>query len=345
MVANRTAGQLQARSKARPTNLDTPAIDYAIRLIHQVCCLAGPFDLLEDFRDHALCAAVDRRDSAAFFDRLIHDFSFQGISDEIAANYMRRHGQTTWRSVRRNLSRRPTCPKLKSYWHFHGCRYEKTSRTCAEPDHIATCPLPTHRLRNGHLNQLAYSLYLFIRDVADGDLVGWIDDRLDQANDQAAPDRLAQTRNALIEPLRNVYGVSDKVLAMALSGILIGAADARPRWLEVGLQMIAVDSLVHNFLHRTGILKRFGAAHPYGPGCYRPGGCADIIRAVAHQIDARQFNRSFPKVFPRFVQLAIWRYCSQQGLDICNGNRVDDRHRCQNQHCRLYSLCERIRLK
>ena len=266
--------------------------------------------------------------------------SFQGISDEIAANYMRRHGQATWHAVRKNLAKRPTCPKLKTYWHFHGCRYEKTSRTCAEPDHIAACPLPTHRLRNGHLNQIAYSLYLFIRDVADGDLVCWIDDRLDQANDQAALD----PRHALIEPLRNVYGVSDKVLAMALSGILIGAADARPRWLEVGVQLIAVDTLVHNFLHRTGILSRFKAAHPYGAGCYRPGGCADIIARVAEEIDAGAFNRTFPAYFPRFVQLAIWRYCSQQGLDICNGNRLDDRHRCQNQHCRLYGICDRIRL-
>ena len=165
----------------------------------------------------ALCAAVERHDTAALFDRLIHDFSFQGISDEIAENYMRRHGQATWRSVRKNLARQPSCPKLKTYWHFHACRYEKTSRTCAEPDHIAACPLPTHRLRNGHLNQIAYSLYLFIRDVADGDLVGWIDDRFDQANDKPAADPLERkSRTALIEPLRNVYGVSDKVLAMAL---------------------------------------------------------------------------------------------------------------------------------
>ena len=164
-------------------DLDTAALDHAVRLIHQVCCFAGSFDLLDEFRDQALCAAVERHDTAALFDRLMHDFSFQGISDEIAANYMRRHGQATWRSVRKNLARRPTCPKLKSYWHFHACRYEKTSGTCAEPDHIAACPLPTHRLRNGHLNQIAYSLYLFIRDVADGDLVGWIDDRLDQANE------------------------------------------------------------------------------------------------------------------------------------------------------------------
>jgi hypothetical protein len=129
---------------------------------------------------------------------------------------------------------------------------------------------------------------------------------------------LPQARVALIEPLRNVYGISDKVLAMALSGILIGAADVRPKWLEVGVQLIAVDTLVHNFLHRTGILSRFEAEHPYGPGCYRPGGCAAIIGGIAQKIDARLFNRTFPAYFPRFVQLAIWRYCSQQGLGICN---------------------------
>ncbi len=345
MVASRTEGRVEVRSKATILGIGPPALEHAVRLIHQVCCIAGAFDLLDEFRDQALCAAVDRHDSAALFDRLMHDFSFQGISDEIAANYMRRHGQATWRSLRRNFAKRPACPKLKSYWLFHACRYEKTNRTCAEPDHIATCPLPTHRLRNGHLNQSAYSLFLFIRDVAEGDLVGWIDDQLNQANGSGDPDPRVKAYAALIGPLRNVYGVSDKVLAMALSGILIGAADVRPRWLEVGAHLIAVDTLVHNFLHRTGILARLNAAHPYGPGCYRLGGCADIIRLVASQIDARQFNRSFPQIFPRFVQLAIWRYCSQQGFDICNGNRLDDRHRCQNRHCRLYGVCDRICLK
>jgi len=344
MRRTQTAGRVEAQS-TKNTTLDTAALDHAVRLIHQVCCFAGSFELLDEFRDRALCAAVDRHDTAPLFDRLVHDFSFQGISDEIAINYMRRHGQATWRSVRKNLAQRPSCPKLQSYWHFHACRYKKTSGTCAEPDHIAGCPLPTHRLRNGHLNQIAYSLYLFIRDVADGDLVGWIDDRLTQVHNSGGPNRIAQAGTALIEPLRNVYGVSDKVLAMALSGILIGAADVRPEWLEAGVHLIAVDTLVHNFLHRTGILARLKAAHPYGPGCYRPGGCADIIRLVASQIDAGEFNRRFPPVFPRFIQLAIWRYCSQQGFDVCNGNRLDDRHRCQNRYCRLYSICDRIRLK
>jgi hypothetical protein len=118
---------------------------------------------------------------------------------------------------------------------------------------------------------------------------------LDQANDQASGDQFERVRNARIEPLRNVYGVSDKVLSMALSAILIGAADVRPRWLEVGVHLIAVDTLVHNFLHRTGILARFKAAHPYGPGCYRLGGCAEIIARAAQQIDARGFNPAFPR--------------------------------------------------
>jgi hypothetical protein len=236
MIDSRTAGQGEALSKTKPIDLNTVAIDHAVRIVHQVCCFAGSFDLLGEFRHQALCAAIERHDTAALFDRLIHDFSFQGISDEIAENYMQRHGQATWRSIRKNFAKRPTCPKLQSYWHFHACRYEKTSHTCAEPDHIASCPLPTHRLRNGHLNQIAYGLYLFIRDVAEGDLVGWIDHRLEQANGQG-PDG-AQACNALNNPLRNVYGVSDKVLAMALSDILIGAADVRPRWLEVGVHLM-----------------------------------------------------------------------------------------------------------
>jgi hypothetical protein len=148
-------------------------------------------------------------------------------------------------------------------------------------------------------------------------------------------------RAALLDPLKEVHGVSDKVLMMALSQLFLGASRHRRRWLEVGGSMIAVDTLVHNFLHRTGILHQFRADHTYGLACYRPGGCAEIIETVAQQIDARQFNQRFPATCPRFVQYAIWRYCSQQGLDICNGNQVDDRKRCDNKQCSLYNTCDR----
>ena len=120
--------------------------------------------------------------------------------------------------------------------------------------HFDACPLPRHPLRNGHLNQMAYSLFLFMRDVADDDFVGWIDRQLG-AVDPQSPDRLPALREAIIGPLRNVYGVGDKVLAMALSSLLLGAGKRRPLWVEVGATFVAVDTLVHNFLHRTGILR------------------------------------------------------------------------------------------
>ncbi len=193
---------------------------------------------------------------------------------------MQRHGRVTWREIKRKLRHGATCPKLHSYWQFYDCGYSKLRRTCAEPDHIGRCPLPSHDLRNGRLNQTAYALYLFIRDLADKDLIGWIDERLQAADRPADADRLARLRAAVIDPLRQVHGVSDKVLTMALSGLLLGDPKNRRRWVETGASMVTVDTLVHNFLHRTGILHRFRAGHAYGAACYRPGGCADIIAAV-----------------------------------------------------------------
>ena len=150
---------------------------------------------------------------------------------------------------------------------------------------------------------------------------------------------------ALIEPLREIYGVPNKVLTMALSCILLGAPKRMEHWIEVGGSMIAIDTLVHNFLHRTGILARFNANHGYGAACYRPGGCADIIAAVAERIDTRQFNPTFPQTFLRFVQHAIWGYCSQSGLDVCNGNRINDARRCSNMDCRARLMCDRVALR
>jgi hypothetical protein len=304
--------------------------------------MGGPTTVLDDVHgSHEVAEAIHRRNTQVLFDWLVAALSYQGISDQVASDYMDRHGLATWRAIEGDLRRRPSCPKLESYWHFHDCRYNKSRYTCAEPDHLPGCPLPNHWLRNGRLNQTAYSLHLFVRDIAGGDLVGWIDRRLIAAARQSEPNRLARMRAALIEPLKEIYGVSDKVLMMALSQLFLGAPRNRRRWREVGRNMIAVDTLVHNFLHRTGILRRFRADHAYGLSCYQPGGCAEIIETVSQQIDARQFNRRFPRKFPRYVQHAVWHYCSQQGLDVCNGNQIDDRKRCVNKECDLYSTCDR----
>jgi hypothetical protein len=349
MGSGTTVQRRQAKRQKPPKiHNQSTAIDHAVRVIYRVCCLAGSASLIDNIRADldadGVRAAMGKSETAAAFDWLIAALSYQGIADQIAYDYMEQHGYVRWDDINQKLALNPGCPKLKSYWHFHGCHYTKLGRSCAEPDHISRCPLPRHDLRNGHLNQIAYSLFLFIRDIADGDLIGWIDQRLQAANTPAGPDRLARMRNAVIAPLREIYGVSDKVLTMALSSILLGAPKKLRLWHEVGASMIAVDTLVHNFLHRTGILHRFGADHAYGSACYRPGGCAEIIETVAGRIDASAFNPTFPAMFPRFVQHAIWRYCAQSGLDICNGKRIDDRKSCENVYCQIHNICDRFAL-
>jgi len=351
MAATTTIRHRQTKRQNHPKihKPTSAAIDHAVRIIHAICGLVSSATLIDDIRADLrvdkVRAAICNRDTAVVFDWLMAALSYQGISDAVAYDYMERHGRATWRDVEQKLGQGVSCPKLKSYWHFHGCRYEKASRTCAEPEHIGGCPLPSHDLRNGHLNQAGYSLFLFIRDLAEGDLIGWIDAQLQTANSPAGPHRLTRMAAALIEPLREINGVSDKVLAMTLSSLLLGAPEKMVLWTEVGGTMIAIDTLVHNFLHRTGILARFNANHLYGAGCYRLGGCADIIQTVAERIDARQFNPTFPQTFPRFIQHAIWQYCARNGLDVCNGNRIDDRTRCANEECRMRLMCGRVALR
>ncbi len=150
---------------------------------------------------------------------------------------------------------------------------------------------------------------------------------------------------ALFGPLKTIHGVADKVLHMTFAALLLGGDPRRERWVEVGGSMIAVDRLVHNFLHRTGIFDRCKARHRYGPACYRAGGCAAIIDQAARRLDARAFDPGFPIYFPRFVQYSLWAFCARDGRDICNGNKIDDRERCAQRECPVFSICDRVVLR
>jgi hypothetical protein len=235
-----------SKSLRRAEIHSNPNLAYAVQLVHATCCLAGSASYLDDIRadlrDCGISRAVRDHDTPVLFDWLVEALSFQGISDAVAAGYMGQHGSVRWAEIAEALSRNPTCPKLGGYWRFYNCRYHKGARTCSEPGYFDACPLPRHPLRNGRLNQMAYSVFLFMRDVADDDFVGWIDEQLG-AVDPQSPDRLAACREAIIGPLRNVYGVADKVLAMALSSLLLSAGRRRPLWLEVGATFVAVDTL------------------------------------------------------------------------------------------------------
>jgi hypothetical protein len=121
--------------RSNPHRPKTSAIDHAVRLVHSVCCLAGAASLIADIRAElraeGIPSAIRRHDTATLFDWLVASLSYQGISDQVATEYMERHGSATWADINQKTAQGITCPKLESYWHFYGCRYDKISRTRA----------------------------------------------------------------------------------------------------------------------------------------------------------------------------------------------------------------------
>jgi hypothetical protein len=92
----------------------TAAIDHAVRLINRVCCLAGSADLINKIRADldadGVRAAMRKRDTAATFDWLIEALSYQGISDQIAYDYMEQHGYVQREDINENLPVMPVAP-------------------------------------------------------------------------------------------------------------------------------------------------------------------------------------------------------------------------------------------
>ena len=148
--------------------------------------LVAPNSFLSDIRTSALAsgipAAVAAHETGPIFELLVDFIQYQGISNAAAYSYAEKHGNVRWVQIQSALLQKPSCVLLRSYWNFADCRYAKGLQTCAHPEHMPSCPLPRHPLRKGGLNQAAYSLFLFIRDICAGDLVGWIDDQLAAAD-------------------------------------------------------------------------------------------------------------------------------------------------------------------
>jgi hypothetical protein len=322
-------------------------LNTATALVRRTCEIAGDLGIIDNTREQLahddIRDAVQTHDNDALFGWINATFAFAGIADRVAHGYMEQHGRLTASDIARTLPQQ-SCGKLKSYWHFDDCKYRKQAKSCAKPKLLRRCALPKHDLRHGGLNQTAYSLFLFLRDVADGDFVGWLDQTFERADIVKGPNRGKALAQAVIEPMSHIHGVADKVLNMSLSGLLLAADPARERWLAAGASMIAIDTLVHAWLHRTGILRWFDAEHVYGPACYAEHGCETLLRSIAFEIDATQFHPSFPTHFPRFVQHAIWRFCAVSEHNICNGVRIDDTARCDNRDCALYRNCRHLPL-
>lgn len=336
--------------EARPTRTtpDPAGIDH-LRRVALPALLMGPVGYLDEVAARLAAAGVQRavaaHNTAPIYDWLMTLVSLQGISDAVALGWDARHGGITWAEVSAALDARPSCPRLRYHPRFVGCGYRKGTGTCSEPSHLPRCPLPRHPLRKGGLTVAAYSLALFIRDVCAGDFVAWLDASLAHADPGGgSANRAAVLGTAVLKPLTSVVGIGPKVWSLMLADLLLAGAPGRERWVTAGAGMIAVDSLVHNFLHRTGTLRRCGAEHRYGPACYAPGGCAEILRRFAATVDARAFNPAFPAQFARWVQHSVWGFGSEAGGGSCNGRRIDDRGPCWQRHCPAFAHCDRVTL-
>ena len=99
--------QTNRQNHPKIQNEQGSAIDHAVRLIHAVCGLAGPAtwidDIRADLRADKVQAAIRHRDTAVVFDWLMAALSYQGISDQVAYDYMERHGRAAWRDIDQKL--------------------------------------------------------------------------------------------------------------------------------------------------------------------------------------------------------------------------------------------------
>lgn len=318
------------------------SIDKASRLINSLCDIAHGTNELRALANrktnHQLRQAIVRRDSEALYSWLMNTFSYQGLSDQAVDDYIAKHGNACSVDIEAGLAAKDPCQKLVGFWTFKSCQYQKLERTCSRQEKLDGCPLPQLPLRNGKLNQTAFSLYFFIRDVAGGDLVSFIDRQIDEIPIQASPREVHQS---LVPAWKAIFGVSEKVISMALTTLLLSAPNNKARWKDAGRSLVVVDSLVHNFLHRAGLIDQLGKTHLYGRKCYLEDGCFDVLGKLSELVDARRFDANFPAFFPRFVQLAVWRFCAQSAWNICNGNQISDRGRCNGGQCYLRGDCER----
>ena len=124
----------------------------------------------------------------------------------------------------------------------------------------------------------------------------------------------------------------------------MAAPRTKRHWFETGVSMIVIDTLVHNFLHRTGILRRSNSEHAYGPACYQPGGSRRHHRACCEGDRRSTVQQHLPANIPAMGSARALSFCAQEHLDICNGNQIDDSKRCRNAGCVVFHGCDRVAL-
>ena len=95
----------------------------------------------------------------------------------------------------------------------------------------------------------------------------------------------------------------------------VGGTPALFDWLADVLSYQGVsDAIAERYMDEHGWISFYEVQN---------GGCASIIVEMARRIDARQFCARRPIVSPRLFQKAIWMFCAEAHLGICNGVQAD----------------------
>ncbi len=93
------------------------ALTHARSLILRVCHLAGTAAFIDEAglgpEGKDLRKAIRSRNTAALFDHLVAALSYQGISDEVAKNFMDRHGLASWHVIESALEQAAKLPEAQ----------------------------------------------------------------------------------------------------------------------------------------------------------------------------------------------------------------------------------------
>jgi hypothetical protein len=112
--------------------------------------------------------------SIRLYQYLVEAFILSGGGDQSNQGYYAKQKyKPTFNRVKRAL-KAAHCPKLAGFEAFQGCGYRKTTRKCNDPAFLRSCPLPSFDMKRGALNQMAFSLYFFLRDVAVRDFYTYV---------------------------------------------------------------------------------------------------------------------------------------------------------------------------
>lgn len=166
---------------------------------------------------------------------LLGSFIFAGGGDQANYSYYaKQRVKPTFNRIKRALQT-VRCPKLVNFEGFTGCGYQKTEPHCREPAFLNSCPLPTFDMKRGSLNQMAFSLYFFLRDVARGNF--YAHTRQHFGEGRLTDEEVNTLLLSFIGKVTKIANVGPKLAYMALSGLFL---TRYPGWdyRIVGLQVM-----------------------------------------------------------------------------------------------------------